>query len=57
MEVNKFELIGGINYMLKILPKRYASEDSVKQAFKIDSFRNLSKDKIMQFTSMIPYMA
>lgn len=38
------------------LPQRYVSEDAVKRALKIDSFRNLSKDKIMQFASMIPYM-
>ena len=42
--------------MGKSLPKRYVSEASVKKALKIDSFRNLSKDKIMQFASMIPYM-
>ena len=42
--------------MSKQLPKRYLSEDSVKKALKIDSFRNLSKDKIMEFASMIPYM-
>lgn len=42
--------------MLKKLPKRYVSENAVKRALKIDSFRNLSKDKIMQFASMIPYM-
>ena len=38
------------------LPKRYVSETSVKKALKIDNFRNLSKDKIMQFVSMIPYI-
>lgn len=38
------------------LPKKYVSEDAVKRALKIDTFRNLSKDKIMQFASMIPYM-
>lgn len=41
---------------MKSLPKRYVSEEAVKHALKIDSFRNLSKDKIMQFASMIPYM-
>ena len=46
----------GMNYMSKKLPKRYVSEDAVKRTLKIDSFRNLSKDKIMQFASMIPYM-
>lgn len=42
--------------MSKKMQKRYVSEDAVKRALKIDSFRNLSKDKIMQFASMIPYM-
>ena len=42
--------------MSKKLPKRYVSEKSVKQALGIDSFRSLSKDKIMEFASMIPYM-
>ena len=42
--------------MSKKLPKRYLTEDAVKKALKIDSFRNMSKDKIMQFASMIPYM-
>lgn len=32
------------------------SEDQVKKALQIDSFRNLSKDKIMEFASLIPYM-
>lgn len=41
---------------MKELPKRYVSEEAVKHALKIDSFRNLSKDKVMQFASMIPYM-
>ena len=38
------------------LKKRYLSEEAVKRALKITSFRNLSKEKIMQFVSMIPYM-
>lgn len=42
--------------MSKTLPKRYLTETAVKKALKIDSFRNMSKDKIMQFASMIPYM-
>ena len=42
--------------MRKQLPKRYMTEAAVKKASQIDSFRNLSKDKIMQFASMIPYM-
>ena len=41
---------------LKKLPKRYNSEEAVKHALKIDSFRNLSKDKVMQFASIIPDM-
>ena len=32
------------------------SEDQVKKALHIDSFRNLSKDKIMEFASLIPHM-
>lgn len=35
---------------------RYYREEDVKRALKINSFRNLSKDKVMQFASMIPYM-
>lgn len=42
--------------MTKNLPKRYVTEESVKKALKIESFRNISKDKVMQFASMIPYM-
>lgn len=41
---------------MKNYPKKYVSEDSIKKALKIDSFRNLSKEKVMQFASMIPYM-
>lgn len=36
--------------------KRYVTENDVKRALRIDSFRNLSKDKVMEFASMIPYM-
>lgn len=32
------------------------SEESVKKALNIDSFRNLSKDKIVEFVSLIPNM-
>lgn len=49
------ELYGGI-FMSKKLPQRYVSENAVKRALKIDTFRNLSREKIMQFASMIPYM-
>lgn len=41
---------------MRNIPKRYVSEESVKKALKLDSFRNLSKEKVMQFASMIPYM-
>lgn len=43
-------------FQRQYLKKRYISEEAVKKALKIDSFRNLSKDKMMQFASMIPYM-
>ena len=42
--------------MEKKIRKRYHSEEAVKKALKIESFRNLTKDKVMEFTSMIPYM-
>lgn len=42
--------------MLNKIPIKYRSEEAVKKALKIDTFRNLSKDKVMQFASMIPYM-
>ena len=42
--------------MNRYLPKRYVTEDAVKKALRIDSFRNISKEKIMQFASMIPYI-
>lgn len=32
------------------------SEGNVKKALAIDNFRNLSKDKIMEFVSLIPHM-
>ena len=32
------------------------SEEQVKKALKIDSFRNLSKDKVIEFVSLIPRM-
>ena len=41
---------------MKNIPKIYVTEEAVKHVLKIDSFRNLSKDKVMQFASMIPYM-
>ena len=41
--------------MEKKIRKRYHSEEAVKKALKIESFRNLTKDKVMEFTSMIPY--
>lgn len=42
--------------MTNKLPVKYRSEAAVKKALNIESFRNLSKDKVMQFASMIPYM-
>lgn len=42
--------------MLKKTPKRYISENDVKRALGIETFRNIPKDKIMKFASMIPYM-
>lgn len=36
--------------------KRYTSEEQVKKALKISSFRNLSKAKVMKFISLIPQM-
>ncbi len=38
------------------MSKAFVSVDEVKNALKIDSFRNLSKDKIMEFVSLIPNM-
>ncbi len=36
--------------------KYLIDEDQVKKALKIDSFRNISRDKIMEFVSLIPNM-
>lgn len=38
------------------MPQHLISEAQVKKALKIDSFRNLSRDKIMEFVSLIPNM-
>jgi len=38
------------------MPQSLVSESQVKNALNIDSFRNLSKDKIIQFVSLIPNM-
>ena len=38
------------------MSQHLVSEDQVKKALHIDSFRNLSKDKIMEFASLIPNM-
>lgn len=38
------------------MSQHLVSEEQVKKALKIDSFRNLSKDKIMEFASLIPHM-
>ncbi len=34
----------------------FVSEDQVKKVLKIDSFKTMSKDKIMEFASLIPRM-
>ncbi len=41
---------------MKNLTKRYVSEESVKEALKVDSFRNMSRESMMQFASIIPHM-
>ena len=38
------------------MAKNYLSEEQVKQALHVKSFRELSKDKIMEFVSLIPNM-
>lgn len=38
------------------MSKTIVSVEQVKDALKIDSFRNISKDKIMEFVSLIPNM-
>lgn len=38
------------------MSRTLVSVEEVKNALKIDSFRNLSKDKIMEFISLIPNM-
>jgi len=38
------------------MSKQLVSAEEVKKALNIDSFRNLSKDKIMEFVSLIPSM-
>jgi len=38
------------------MAKYMVTEDEVKKALSIDSFRNMSKDKIMEFVSAIPNM-
>lgn len=38
------------------MPQYLVSEAEVKKALQIDTFRNLSKDKIMEFASLIPHM-
>lgn len=38
------------------MSKYMVTADEVKNALEIDSFRNLSKDKIMEFVSLIPNM-
>lgn len=43
---------------MEVLPmaKQLANESLVKKALNIDSFRNLSKEKIIEFVSLIPSM-
>lgn len=36
--------------------KKLSTEDAVKKALNIDSFRNLSKSKVIEFVSMLPQM-
>jgi len=38
------------------MAQKFISETRVKEALNIDSFRNLSKDKITEFVSLIPSM-
>jgi len=40
----------------KVMGKYLFTENEVKKALAIDSFRNMSKDKIMEFVSAIPNM-
>ena len=42
--------------MKKRLPVRYTSEAALKKALKIKDFRHMTKDKLIQFASMIPCM-
>lgn len=44
--------LNGGSYMAQYL----ASAEEVKQALKIDSFRNVTKDKLIEFVSAIPNM-
>lgn len=37
-------------------PVRYKSEDELKKALEIDSWRNLSRDKMIRFAAMMPDM-
>ena len=38
------------------MPNTTLTEDQVKKALQIESFRNLSKEKVMKFVSLIPSM-
>jgi len=40
----------------KVMAKYMVTENEVKKALAVDSFRNMSKDKIIQFVSAIPNM-
>ena len=39
-----------------LLTQKIVSEEEVKKILNIESFRNLSKDKVMEFISLIPDM-
>lgn len=42
--------------MSSSMPIKFRNEEAVKKALRIDSFRNITKDKIMEFASLIPYV-
>jgi len=52
------EFIDGLKNIERrtIMAQKFISETRVKEALNIDSFRNLSKDKITEFVSLIPSM-
>ena len=42
--------------MFKKKKVKYRSEEDVKKALGIETFRNLSKDKVIEFMSLAPQM-